>query len=312
MSFKNLPPDLTLPPGGSLTPGSGTVYIGGPNLPASMSQFESAIIFYSDTVGLAHGIDYWYLAHFGQSHVPFTADGIQIGFYPTGGPQTLSMFGVFVDSNGRDDVTIETNTGNIILNSRRQLTLESMANFAMFIFSGLDLEMSSANGGIVYLASDFGNISFRKALGSNTEIAEIRNLGTQPNIKALNSVTIDVWQTATTTQTMNGVAGCTTVFAWRITIDWVVEVRMLFNTPVGSFFTPVPFFSFALPAAFPTIDSVAAVNNQGPHLIGIASAPQTPCSVRIDPGGTGYVFNNATPAGCNIIEVSGTFTIAKP
>jgi hypothetical protein len=277
-----------------------------------MSQFESAIIFYSDTVGLAHGIDYWYLAHFGQSHVPFTADGIQIGFYPTGGPNTLSMFGVFVDSLGRDDVTIETNTGNILLNSRRQLTLQSAAAQSMFLLSGNDLELEALNTGLVYLASAFGNISFRKDIGSNTEIAELRNLGTQPNIKALNSSTIDVWQTAITTQTMNGVAGCTTAFAWRQTIDWICEVRMLFNTPGGSFFTPVPFFSFALPGTFPTIDSVAAVNSQGPHLIGIASAPQTVCSVRLDPGGTGFVFNNNTPAGCNVIEISGTFTLAKP
>jgi hypothetical protein len=254
MSFKNLPPDLTLPPGGSLTPGSGTVYIGGPNLPASMSQFESAIIFYSDTVGLAHGIDYWYLAHFGQSHVPFTADGIQIGFYPTGGPNTLSMFGVFVDSNGRDDVTIETNTGNIILNSRRQLTLESAVGQSMVLLSGNDLELESAGSGIVYLASAFGNVSFRKTMGSNSEIVEIRNLGTQPNIKALNSATIDVWQSIVTLATNIGGVNADVYFDWRQTVDFVVECRWVINW--GPYGVPGSMgLTRPLPAGMPIVDA---------------------------------------------------------
>lgn len=56
--------DITLPSTGQLVPGSGTIYIGGPQLPTELmlSGRTGAIVFYSGPVGLAAGIKYWYIS----------------------------------------------------------------------------------------------------------------------------------------------------------------------------------------------------------------------------------------------------------
>lgn len=330
MAFKNLPPDLTLPPDGSLTPGSGTVYIGGPQLPAAMSQFESAIIFFTDTLGLAQGIDFWYLAHFGQTNPPFTSDGVQIGYYPTGGPLTKSTIGTFISSiTGRDDVVIEAHTGDVQLRTTDGTgsvflqsggQVQATAQQAVIVSSGGSgagqLQLSALNGQVAFLCADFGNISFRKAIGTNTEIVEMRNLGTKPNIKALNSSTIDVWQSLASTQTIAGVAGCTVKFDWRITVDWVCEIRVRIDNGAGWPAVPAA-GSVVCPTVaqgFPVID----VNStgQGPHLVGIylqsGTGNQGALGIRIDPGTPATLFFFGLPTSCVVMEASGTFTLAKP
>lgn len=329
MAFQNLPPDLTLPPGSRLGAGSGTVYIGAANLPAGLNTgaYKSAIIWYTDAIGAALGIDYFFLA-FTSDNLPEA--GVRFGFYPTGGPTTVPLYAGFDVNNSMesileapDAVIVKTSktTGNIFIGDAvahtNQLSLQCAG--VMFIGSltnpSTQIQMM-ANGNIFISPSNANRVSFVQNLASAfvlTEGIDIVNLGVVPAIKARSSATIDTaWFTDSSVQTIQGIAGCTVKFAWRKTIDWVVEVRVFVQAPAN--FTPGTFLQMNCPANFPVID-IDPLVTQGPHITGVAvGSTSVAVGGRIDPGSPSplYIFIGSLPANCTIFEISGMFTQAKP
>lgn len=343
MAFQNLPPDLTLPPGGSLTPGSGTIYIGSTQLPvglAGVGGYKSAIVWFTDAIGLAAGIDYWFMAHFSDGGL--VEDGVRFGYYPTGGPVTVPMVtpltvggqkqtiiespqvailkapSVFVSNTSTGAaIVIGTGGNNVLLGATvvDNVFIEAKANGAgnIVVDTGGGIYICpGSQGGLNDVV--FERMSVGGVFNTNERIA-IKNLGVKPYIKGENSSTIDVWQNSATLQTIQGIANCTVGISWRITVDFMVEVRAFIQSGGGLFFAPAAFIQCNMPAGFPTIDVQATTNNQGPHLVGIASPPQTVIAMRVDPGAPAimYIFIGNIPAGTiNTFETSGTFTIAKP
>lgn len=311
MSFRNIPDDLVLPPGGALVPGSGTVYIGSKRLPAAMASFESALVFYTDPIGLSQGIDFWYIAHFGASIAPFVADGLQVGYYPTGGPLTKSNMSAYY-VGGTNQIIIEGNdTGAIQFRQN----------------AGGDLIVKT-NTGTVFITTQSPNVAAIRLLaplGQNIVIGEGVNVG-QPRVEfkgwnggAANDIYIrasdsnqDIWNTDTSVQTIGTVGGCTVKFDWRITPDFVIDVRFFITCPsapgVGAGAVGVN-----LPVSFPAIDLGPGTSRGGfTACVGEGGTGFYPMMMRFNNGGTCALFTNNNPNSNTIFEGGGAFTLLKP
>ena len=381
--------DLTIPSNGPLVPGSSTVYIGGPNLPAELVALgaNGAIIFYSSPTDTA--AEYYYLAYF-TNGVYFS---ISIGVKLVGDPilrQTVSTSstptasitqltggdsaGGFIaigdgsidissannadldiSANGTGENTISANTGLLkLFGNTGGITLQTVnsllrlqsdhndisiyadttfrldantsfvrANDGMNIVGGNNAALNgmvtiSSTGTVPLIRMRATNgVTFSNSAGNATESAAISGITTAPVIKAVSSASIDVWQSITIVQTLNGLANCSCKFAWRISIDRTVEVRVLVNAPGAGIPAAPTFFSMNCPTTaqgFPVIDSLALIANQGPHLVGIyaTSAPaQGVVGCRIDGGAPAQLYTFNTPVNTQVLEVSGTFLVAK-
>lgn len=288
--------DLTIPTNGNLTPGSGTVYIGGPNLPTTLPpNYKSALIFYTDPAGLAQGIDYWYIAHYSDGG----ADALQIGYYPTGGPVVLSVINELFLGN-RHLVGLDSQKGDIYL---RVLSPDGSGNGQVYIHN-------NADAGVIQLATKSGSSQFQTF--GRSELIELDTRGA-PIIKAWNSPTIDQWQSNGSFQTLNTIGGCTVKFDWRITVDRICDTRVTVNIP-GAGLPAIPTNSFMnLPAAFP-ITNAAITNPFGPMLAGMwnvgSTGAQGPVNARIDSAGAKLNWFG-TPAGVNDMIFSGSFSLDK-
>lgn len=247
MAFTNVPPDLTLPPGNGLGAGTGTVYIGAANLPPGLNTgaYKSAFIWYTDAVGQALGIDYWFLAYTSDA-VPEA--GVRFGYYPTGGPATVPLMAGF-DINGTqvmfveapDQVQLKTSktSGNIFIGSATQLSN------SVSLISGGEIVLNAA----APVSGDY--ILFELTTASVNEQIAIRGLGTLPQIKA-HSASVDVWLQATTTNTLGAVT-LTTHWEWRRTVDGIVDLRADTVATGGTVGNAA--FAITVPAGVPSMNA---------------------------------------------------------
>jgi hypothetical protein len=288
--------DLTIPSNGSLTPGSGNIYIGGPQLPPTLpANFKGALIFYSDPIGLSQGVDYWYIAHFSDA----TSDGLEIGYYPTGGPSTVRHSTQFFQNNFDHNVN-ETVTGIATLQTKTGL---------------VQIKNLSAYGNAIQIQTP-GRVQISN--DGTGKLIEFSNQ-TDPVIKAGNAPNIDQWLTDTSTQTIlnataGGVAGCTVKCDWRVTVDRLVEFRSYVTIPGPGLPASGQYTWFNAPAVFAALtDSSPSGGSKGPYVTGnyyIGGTNGYGCiNGRID-GNTVYFFN--VPAGVTSLELGGVFTTVKP
>lgn len=206
--------DITIPSNGSLTPGSGTIYIGGPRLPSVLSSFgvSTGIIFYSDSVGLAAGINYWFI---GKYSYPTVENSIVVGWvdtsntvrfsYKNGYISTLNQFFTDVQS---DDATLSLITG-----------------------TGGGFTLSSVNAATSWVKSNVGDLVIK---GGPTHQ--------------------DDWKTATSSVTFLGKASTVNI-EYRLTPDYIAEVRWKISCNSGGWSTGVDHFTLPLPGWFPLCDT---------------------------------------------------------
>lgn len=330
--------DITIPSNGSLTPGSGTVYIGGPQLVniigLNVAQYKSAIVWFTDASGLAQGVDYWFMAHFSDA----TFDGVRQGYYPTGGPTTISSIAQYIVSGVHNSI-LESPQGNAYLKANNLIQIESQGSATNFqahatnnIFLDADFDVVlgslSAPGrnsflqavnqiqvqttnGQIYLMSGLGVIDFLKN-SSLTETLEIKGLGTKPYIKAQNSATVDTWIFNTTGGVnINGSLNCTTNWAWYLTPDFRLELHWFIQTAAGNF-PLITFLTVPIPAGLnlPQPHSMAGhAPLEGPYGVGQGNSVTVSC--RIDSGaGVMYVFINGTAS--NFFSGGIQYQVDKP
>ena len=267
--------DLVLPSNGSLTPGSGTTYIGGPRLPADLTLLgvDSAIVFYSTPQGLANNVWYWYIAHFTVG----TDDLLVEGWMEAGG----------VNHIVKNDYVRDGGVTRYRILTKNTQYVELAGTTRVVDDVGIELRAASAPANGIFINTGAGVI---KAIGAGT--------------------VLDTWQTSTTTQTIAGVANCNVKVAWRQTPDYVIEARFFVTVPGGGLPAIPTFSSFNLPGAMPVPD-MGVLINQGPHYAGnyTAGAAQGSFNGRYE-AGKAYVFG--LPAGVTFLEGSGTFTQVKP
>jgi hypothetical protein len=161
--------------------------------------------------------------------------------------------------------------------------------------------ISCASGGTVKF--------YDSGLGTSGPTLEIYNLHTGPvAIKALNTVQ-DQWNTSVTTQTIGGVANCPVAIDWRLTPDYVLDVRVLIGNcpapPVGA--------TVALPAAMPAVDYSPSVGPRGPYglLLGAGGLGLTPIIARLEHTPNQIsMFLNGNPN--NNVQFEGSFCVTLP
>lgn len=280
--------DMTIPTNGDLVPGSGTVYIGGPNLPATLPpQYKAALIFYTDAIGLAQGIDYWFIAHYSDA----SADALQIGFYPTGGPTVVGTLNNLV-LNSRQLSILDSFKGDIFL---RVLSSDGSGN-------GQIVVTNQASGGLIQLITRDGTTQF-KTIGNNNVIElDTRN---DPVIKAWNNPRVDVWQESNTSENIAGLAGTDVKIAWRQTIDRILEMRFVFTfqSAPGSMS-----WSYTLPGQIPRPD--ASTMGLFPRGFALAQSPLIVVPISVDNNGFFYAFG-PVGSGAGILSGSLIYTVAK-
>lgn len=299
MAFTNLPPDLTLPPGGSLTPGSGTVYIGGPQLPVGIAtdpQYKAAIIFYTDAIGLSMGIDYWFIAHFSLEDLikSSSLDGVRWGYYPTGGPQTVPMV-TPLRNTGLDQTFVEALDEVIVQTTGTNSTTYIQAN-------GTNGAVQLLATSKIFMFATLGKILMQKDLATVTEALEITGLGTAPKIRALGSSTVDVWQTDLANISTVGASTLTSDWEVRITVDKVVEVRLNIHCSPA-----LPNTSFTIPVSglLPHVNNSDPLNAPVKNVCRVDGAPNgfapvalTNTLLFVDYTASGASGNNATQFSC--------------
>lgn len=287
--FSNIPPDLTLPPGGSMIPGSGTVYIGSQQLPPDLTGYgaEAGVVFWSNAAGLSSGIDYWYIAQFAV--LPDQPDLFQCGYKVSGGG-VKALWGGWIDGAGHENATFEAEY-QTTLTSRSQNTwvtapngdvhvqahnawLEALTSDAhlradngnTFVESllaqiiiksanGLFLESTYPGPAAIQLITAQGTVMVGGAaagVGPNLTVSGWAGSGTAVEIKA-NNTTQDRWQTSTTLQTFGGVANTAVTFDWRWTPDYILDLRFRVKSP-GPAFSVGLVATVTAPAALPTLD----------------------------------------------------------
>lgn len=134
-----------------------------------------------------------------------------------------------------------------------------------------------------------------------------------PIIKADYALTgMDGWISTTRTRTIGGVANCTVNVDWRITIDYIIDVRIYITCPsapgVGSGVVNV-----ALSTTMPQPDYSPSVGFRGPYgtLLGAGGTGQANYVTRIDTGWNMVIFVNGNAPGNTSFEGSMTFTVPK-
>jgi len=303
MAFRNIPLDLTLPPGGSLTPGSGTVYIGGPHLPTEIKALNTfgAIIFYSGSGDpLA---DYYYIAYFQLFGVYYLSigykrhsDGVLVSRFQTSANTSAQTY-----LSGPDPVA----DAEFIMNQ---------VGISINAYDGLVSLHASVRNIIESKVTSSGNVGVTFRAWTGGDKLNIVSLGTNaPFIRADTTNTIlDQWHTDTSTQTIGGVANFTVNQAWRLTPDYVIDYRTYITGP-----NPFPVANVAgynLPASFPTVDSiVVGTGNLKPFIpaSGEGGLGFYPMSVRFETNGTATIFLANNPQGNTALEGGGSFTIPK-
>ncbi len=316
MSFRNVPDDLTLPPTGQLIPGSGTLYIGSKQIPADLlaDGALAAFVWFSNSAGLAVGIDYWYIAHL---RIGTQADLFQAGYKPTGGTRK-AIWGGWLDGSGNQFSTYEAQNNVNLQSSLKDVTLNSLAHDIIGTAArAVFLEGDFAGPGAVQLISPNGNIGFGKASGIpgvNARIGGWSGGGTRAYIKAGNTDQ-ETWNSDTSTQTFGGIAGCTVTVEWRITIDYIVEVRFQVHSPSN---VPNTNLVFALPAAVPQCAGTDPFNLGLREIARVASSTGNHgFAPDLWQGSTSNVlidYTNTTVGGINGVDFYGQFiyTIDKP
>jgi len=312
--------DLTIPSNGSTTAGSGTIYIGGPRLPSELvaANFKGALVFYSDAIGLAAGVKYWYLARFTDG----IRESLSIGWCDLTGVLTdmisggydssIALFTTLITSGPAsvstqgNDIYAVTSTGDV--------TVASLIGALKLQGTGTDIDAIANN--LIRLRTISNGITFEGPV-LNGPVLKVSGLTSSPsNIKIKVETNgngfndQDAWNTNTSVQTIAGLPGCTVRFAWRWTADYICDARFYITFP-GAGLPAVPTFaSVALPVALPPVDSNAVVFNQGPHFTGIyvAGGVQGAVSGRFD---TGIMYFFGTPANMVILESSVMYTVAK-
>lgn len=273
--------DITIPSDGSLTPGSGTVYIGGPQLPTEIkSVFPAAIVFYSTIESAV--IKYWFIAHSQNG----TISGLVHGYVDVAGGVRYLTDQAFYDTATADYGHRFTDGGQNVL-----------------------LQVQGRGTDLVY---DLNLDQTYWTTGANLRTGPAVN-GNDVYIKSTKAAsTQDEWTTDSSTQTITGVAGCTVRFMWRWTPDYLCEVRFFVQVPGGGLPAVPTFSSFAYPVGLPPVDlGPGGSVNQGPHWSGnyTAGAAQGSVNGRLEVGNA-YFFG--TPVGLTTLEGSATYTVAKP
>lgn len=224
--FANLPNDLTLPPGGALTPGSGTIYIGSGNLPTLLTPYPGALVFYSDAGGFAGNIEYFYIV--------YTQNGIELGCHVVGAPALLRLH------NWKYNSTDPTYKSRIEHNEAQLFSVDNhlITNGAILLNTKNNMNLAVTAGPFALTVStetDFygPKILIASTSAAPTDYVEIHNMGTRPVIKAMNSSIVDKWQSGTSVQSCNG-TNCNVSWEWRVTMDGWVDLRYKIEPVAGT------------------------------------------------------------------------------
>lgn len=264
--------DLTLPSNGPLTSGSGTVYLGGPRLPAELKALgvSGAVVWYSKGV---------------QSNIwqySFIANTPTDGFIQGQVDANGVVWNVF--TYGQAGTSLQPN----LTVSTSSLTL--------------DVENSLGPGSVYFTA----NNSLNYGLQIDTGVAP------GPCIKAVNSTGIDVWSGNYTATAVNidGRSACETRWNWYLSPDYRCELHWEINTTVGVFPT-VAFLTVPIPAGLnlpqPHAQTSPVEGGYGPGVMNSLST-----NARIDSGtGNMFVFTNGLVGG-TIGNGTFTYQVDKP
>lgn len=292
--------DLVIPSNGSLTPGSNTVYIGGPRLPAKLKAAgaKGAIVFYSSATDAQ--ANYYYIAYIDPGG--FGNYVISLGYEE----KFTTILRPWLTSTsspvGATALTFGTAT-SINLNSTGIDITGLGKSVRIRATSGANITLSPAGQVIFYDGSGVVPVDPR---------LYIQDLDTtKPCIKAYTpSTDLDQWNQSTRTNvTIGGVANCTVKLDWRLTPDFVLDVRYYVTFPAAP--GAAANMSFSTPPGFPTTD-VAPSTARGAYGLCLTQAGGGLVNMvtRIDPGII-YVFTNGT-LNIATFEASLTLTIPKP
>jgi len=322
--------DMTIPSNGSATPGSGTIYIGGPRLPSELvaAGFKGALVFFSDAAGLAAGIKYWYLAHItvggseslsmGSCDTLGALTDVVAAQYDLG---THALIAALTDNNGASvnvstDVLIQSFQGSVDLSALKPTGSDVVLQASRNVQLGAVSQVVLNPGSLVYVISpslkfDQGGTGPSLTMdGTNVANGPIKTKVTT-NGPTYNNPQ-DTWNSSSTLQTVNGIANFQCNIYWRWTADYICEVRffLLSSGPVPSGST----LTCNMPANFPSVD-YAPGNPRGPAGVAIGSggANLTTMASRIQTGtpNTLQVFMSGNPNNNIGFEGSFVFTLAK-
>lgn len=314
--------DLTIPSNGSTTAGSGTIYIGGPRLPSELvaANFKGALVFYSDAIGLAAGVKYWYLARFTDG----IRESLSIGWCDLSGVLTdmisggydssIALFTTLITSG---PATVSTQGNDIYaVTSTGDVTVASLIGALNLQGTGTDIDAIANN--LIRLRTISNGITFEGPI-INGPVLKVSGLTASPSNVKMKVTTNgngvndqDVWNSSTTLQTVNGIANFQCNIYWRWTADYICEVRfyLLSSGPVPAGGT----LTCNMPANFPSVD-YAPGNPRGPAGVAIGSggANLTTMASRIQAGtpNTLQVFMAGNPNNNLGFEGSFVFTLAK-
>ena len=316
--------DIVLPNNGSLTPGSGTVYIGGPRLPSELRSagYNAALVFYTGTGVVPANIKYWFIAH--SSNAVSHLDSLEFGWVSNLGIITPVQTIYFDDSSSNFSVNLGFGNKKFNLSSNgapsvlsdNGIVISDSSNVGLQLWTGglndilgdtIDIHTSS--GDLVIRPQAGQDIAFKS--GATSRLA-IHNLWTtSPSLKANAANTIlDQW----TSQTINQVIGGATMTAnidYRVTPDFIIDIRGKIA------FSAVPTtFDFSFPITCPfTIDSGPG-SGVGMATFGDSAGVGTPRTIRTfmgGPGNTVFVQGGVgNPSGYQFNFFSMMGTVLKP
>ena len=270
--------DITIPSSGPLTPGSGTVYIGGPQLPTEIkSVFPAAIVFYSTIESAV--IKYWFIAHSQNG----TISGLVHGYVSVAGGVIYLTDQAFYD-------TVTSDYGHRFTDGGQNVLLQVQGRGTDLVYD-LNLDQTYWNTG--------ANLRTGPAVnGNDVYIKSTKTASTQ-----------DEWNTDVSTQTVTGVEGCTLTYWWRWTPDYICEVRYLLTCPAT---TSGSNLVLPLPTPMPSVD-FGPSSIRGAYGSGLASRPgqQESFTCRMDPTSM-TLFGNSSPFTYSTYEGSFVYTVAKP
>ena len=118
-----------------------------------------------------------------------------------------------------------------------------------------------------------------------------------------------VWKSLTQTNiNIDGVLGCTTNWAWYVSSSYMCEMRFFFNAP--SSFPAINYLSVPSPgtSGLIPVPLTSPLITAGKH--GAAIMNSVPVTVRMDPGGQVFVFQNNNPSGAAFVEGSMSYQTA--
>ena len=248
--------DIALPSNGRLVPGSGTVYIGGPRLPSELKSVGSqgAIVFYGNAGdNLAK---YYYLAYAGDN---FGGYFIRIGYCNLTG-QLIDMFkGASYQPGRPGNTSLTGNAGP----GETPASLALDVQIRAFTYNGyITLETGSFVAGVgarsIFLKPAVtGEVVAKVGMGGNINYAnaglKLSNLNSaRPYIKSngtpFANTDLDYWITASSVQNIGGVP-CTVDVEWKMTPDYVVELRYKITVTSGTM--PNANLNCTLPGNYP-------------------------------------------------------------